>query len=298
MRFLFTFLLFSCCAASNAQIPSYVPTNGLVGWWPFNGNANDESGNGNNGVVYGATLTSDRFGNIGKAYSFDGVSNYIKTLGSSQYNNTTISLNVWLKIPDIISGGIQFIVNGNTNNAIWSIFCDNLGFGNLINQGCSGYSSNNFGNIPLPNQWINVTFLITPSNTTFYKDGVFISTFPNTTINLNCSNSTGLYFGLDVIVDMEYFKGSLDDIAIYNRALTQQEISQLYTGTVTPPTPEDTTSNVGIGTTNPKRKLHVNDVMRLEPRSSAPANPGEGDIYYDAILKKLRYYNGTNWINL
>jgi hypothetical protein len=34
-----------------AQVPSYVPTNGLVGWWPFNGNANDESGNGNNGTV-------------------------------------------------------------------------------------------------------------------------------------------------------------------------------------------------------------------------------------------------------
>ena len=46
-----------------AQVPSYVPTDGLVGYWPFNGNANDESGNGNNGTVNGATLTSDRFGN-------------------------------------------------------------------------------------------------------------------------------------------------------------------------------------------------------------------------------------------
>jgi hypothetical protein len=42
---------------SFAQVPSYVPANGLVGWWPFNGNANDESGNGNNGtVITGATL--------------------------------------------------------------------------------------------------------------------------------------------------------------------------------------------------------------------------------------------------
>jgi hypothetical protein len=57
---------------SVAQIPSYVPTSGLVGWWPFNGNANDESGNGNNGTVNGATLTSDRNGNANKAYNFDG----------------------------------------------------------------------------------------------------------------------------------------------------------------------------------------------------------------------------------
>jgi hypothetical protein len=66
-----------------AQIPSYVPTNGLVGWWPFNGNANDESGNGNHGVVNGATLTTDRFGNNGKAYSFDGVDDWIGALVSN-----------------------------------------------------------------------------------------------------------------------------------------------------------------------------------------------------------------------
>ena len=47
---------------SFGQVPSYVPTNGLVGWWGFNGNANDESGNGNNGTVNGATLIADRFG--------------------------------------------------------------------------------------------------------------------------------------------------------------------------------------------------------------------------------------------
>jgi hypothetical protein len=53
-----------------AQVPNYVPTNGLVGWWPFNGNANDESGNGNNGTVHGPSLTVDRFGNLSSAYQF------------------------------------------------------------------------------------------------------------------------------------------------------------------------------------------------------------------------------------
>ena len=48
---------------------------GLVAHYPFNGNANDESGNANHGTVNGATLTTDRFGNANKAYSFDGVSN-------------------------------------------------------------------------------------------------------------------------------------------------------------------------------------------------------------------------------
>jgi hypothetical protein len=57
-------------ATMGQNVPSYVPTNGLVGWWPFNGNANDESGNGYNGINNGATLTTDRFGVLGKAYFF------------------------------------------------------------------------------------------------------------------------------------------------------------------------------------------------------------------------------------
>jgi hypothetical protein len=62
-------------AASTAQnVPSYVPTDGLVGWWPFNGNANDESGNGNNGNAIGVTLTTDRFGLTNSAYFFNGTS--------------------------------------------------------------------------------------------------------------------------------------------------------------------------------------------------------------------------------
>ena len=52
---------------------------------------------------------------------------------------------------------------------------------------------------------------------------------------------------------------------------------------------------VGVRTTNPQRQLHVNDVMRLEPRSSAPSSPAKGDIYFDNTLNKLRVYDGTTW---
>jgi hypothetical protein len=56
-------LFIMCSFTTIAQtLPNYVPSNGLVGWWPFSGNANDGSGNGNNGNVTGATLTLDRFG--------------------------------------------------------------------------------------------------------------------------------------------------------------------------------------------------------------------------------------------
>jgi hypothetical protein len=60
------------------------------------------------------------------------------------------------------------------------------------------------------------------------------------------------------------------------------------------------TGNVGIGTTNPQRKLHIDDVMRLEP-TSAPSNPMPGDIYFDGGMQKLRVYTnngGGQWENL
>ncbi|MFN5209123.1 MAG: hypothetical protein ACK5D8_06480, partial [Bacteroidota bacterium] len=97
--------LLGLTAAAVAQnVPSYVPTNGLVGWWPFNGNANDESGNGNNGTVNGAVLATDRFGNANSAYSFDGIDNtiqYSNTFVFNQQNDASISL--WFNNDSIIS---------------------------------------------------------------------------------------------------------------------------------------------------------------------------------------------------
>ena len=81
MRLIVALLFATNLMAQN--VPNYVPTNGLVGWWPFNGNANDESGNGNHGTVNGVSLTSDRFGNASSAYNFDGLANYIKVANSS-----------------------------------------------------------------------------------------------------------------------------------------------------------------------------------------------------------------------
>ena len=88
--FFITLLNFSLI---DAQIPNYVSTNGLVGWWPFNGNANDESGNGNNGTVGGATLTTDRNGVANQAYNFN--SNYIEVLSSPSLSITQGTINFW-----------------------------------------------------------------------------------------------------------------------------------------------------------------------------------------------------------
>ena len=57
------------------------------------------------------------------------------------------------------------------------------------------------------------------------------------------------------------------------------------------------TGDMGIGTSTPARKLHVKDIMRLEPRMAPPVPAAEGDIYYSSLDHKLKVYNGTMWMD-
>ena len=101
------FLLLSLKAF--CQPPAYVPTLGLVGFWPFTGNATDVSGNGNNGIVTGASLSADRFSASNSAYSFNGTTNYISVPSNSTLSGyTDMSISVWIN-PDALTG-IQGIV--------------------------------------------------------------------------------------------------------------------------------------------------------------------------------------------
>ncbi|MEN9333736.1 MAG: hypothetical protein RLY35_916, partial [Bacteroidota bacterium] len=77
--FVFLFIALIGTSVTAQNLPAYLPANGLVAWYPFNGNANDESGNGNNGTVNGATLTMDRNGNASGAYGFSQIINSIQT---------------------------------------------------------------------------------------------------------------------------------------------------------------------------------------------------------------------------
>jgi uncharacterized protein (TIGR02145 family) len=214
-------------------IPSYLPTNGLIGYWPFNGNANDESGNGNHGTVNGATLTTDRNGNSGKAYSFDGISSYIEVLHNSIFNLTnSMSFSFWLNSNDVnqhqsiinkanpgVSDSwiVQLSPTQNDTKKIW-LNCGGL---NTISQMSNPSLETN-------NKWYHVLATYDMNVVKFYINGILDNIFtlnsptPSNQNNIKIGGLLG-----------EIFNGKLDDIAIYNRALTQQEVTQLYTGTVT-----------------------------------------------------------------
>ena len=145
-----------------SQIPSYVPSNGLVGWWPFTGNANDLSGNGNNGTVNGATLTSDRFGNTSQAYNFDGNDNIdIGTLFLGSVNQS-FTVSAWFYTNNLPSGYGYLISDYSSNSGGDNIFAFHLG--QSFNSGLLYFDKQNMPSYFFQgqtnsalNQWVNVT---------------------------------------------------------------------------------------------------------------------------------------------
>jgi hypothetical protein len=240
-KLLLTSVATICFAISNqAQtLPNYLPINGLVAWYPFNGNANDESGNGHNGVVNnGAILTTDRFSNTNKAYYLDGVNDYISsTLGNltkmtfSFWYNSVYPVNFYPMF--LYIDGIQFCVMAGNNPA----YIQNNNVGHL-----GGYSNSNSSNyisslpcIPTFNAWHHVVIIYDSSINKYaiYIDG---NTCGNggTAINQLSITSGNATFGnttSGTIADGNAgVQGKLDDIGIWNRALTPLEINNLYLG--------------------------------------------------------------------
>lgn len=224
-----------------AQVPSYVPTNGLVGYWPFNGNANDESGNGNNGTVNGATLTSDRFGVANKAYNFDGVNDNILVENSNSLNPSILTLNVWIfananNLAILEKGDITNASKHGyalTHNDFWQIqrgLKSSFGNGNCT----SPTNSSIWGDFNSVSNsiWAMITVTIDQFGTVkHYLNGNLLYTGATAPLN-SCNDplSTLRFGGPHWSNDPEWFNGSLDDIGIWNRALTPQEVAALYNG--------------------------------------------------------------------
>jgi hypothetical protein len=223
-----------------SQVPSYVPTNGLVGYWPFNGNANDQSGNGNNGTVNGATNTTDRNGNANSAYDFDGTSNYIRLPKITSLNDAaSFTFSCWI-LPEGSTGTRQFVFSRGFDYETGSFFIsqESESNSNKVRFSYNGYSnynilSNQGYSIPYQN-WQLLTVTKNGTTVNLYINSILISSSTNTA-NLSAldeflyigshwyNTQNGSYFPY-------YFNGKIDDVGIYNRALTQQEITTMYNG--------------------------------------------------------------------
>jgi Concanavalin A-like lectin/glucanases superfamily/Secretion system C-terminal sorting domain len=246
--FLTAILIVAIFYVTKAQVPSYVPTNGLVGWWPFSGNANDLSGNGNNGTVNGATLTTDRFGNTGNAYSFNGINNHISINPASigAFGTSSFSLLAWFKTTSTAGNAHGILTYDNCmSGSGWSLRLDD-GYGTLPVQspqivefpsnrngnGITGLSQND----GIWHQLVGVRD-VSSNKLLLYQDGILTAQFTFASIN-NIVGALGTVVEIGSCASSyAFYDGSLDDIGIWNRALTQQEITALYNAQACPKYP-------------------------------------------------------------
>ena len=230
------FLILVLTELTIAQVPDFLPTDNLIGWWPFNGNANDESGNGNNGAVNGATLITDRFGATGKAYNFQGT-NISVSMTSLLHNNPVRSFSVWFYANGAQNGGRIYettYLNGGialyNNNILDAWYSNSQNEANVTNV--------NTGEL---NKWHHLVY-ITNCNTglgQIYLDGVLTAS-RNGAINTAPQNWQNKFMRFGIGASGESFNGRIDDIGIWSRVLTQTEITNLY-NSCAPPTVTGTT---------------------------------------------------------
>ena len=255
MKKTITIFLFFTASVLFSQVPNYVPSNGLLGWWPFNGNANDLSGNGYNGTVNGPALTTDRYGNLNSSYNFTnnglvwsaGLHQVINVPHSSSFNSNQISVSLWVNARSYFFSGIPSTDNNkasrligrfqngysNPNGQTWGIDLIDGQFrafvlksANTNNQQSLSASSNIVLNV-----WNHIVITFDDMYLKLFLNGSLVqeivkpldfsmNTIGTSGISIGCSNqANGYWYESDAIID---------DVGFWNRALTQQEITNLY----------------------------------------------------------------------
>ena len=210
---------------------SVIQSGNLMAYYPLDGNANDESGNNNNGTIQGAVSTSDRFGNLNRAYYFDGKTEYILVPSSPSLNfQNAITINFWMKVATF-NGNEQYVISqGSYDNRLKISIIP----GNYLRWTIKTNYTKNNGIIDLDSEtklaagkWYNVNVIYSGSDYEIYLNGNLdsFSSWSGSILQTNI----GMTFGQMTPTDNTYnFNGTLDDIRIFDYALSLQQISNLY----------------------------------------------------------------------
>lgn len=214
------------------------PTAGLVAYWPLTRTPNDFSGNKHNGTSTSVIATTDRFGNPVGAYNFNGTSSFISVADSASLRlaNTNFTMNAWVKLTsydealnsDILSkrlagtnNGWNFGIAGSTGATQGAVSFSSAGLGNNA-TGTTALDLNNW-------HMVTCRYNLATKQLKIYVDGAFDKTIVNISSPNSASNAM-LYIGRDnpaLNGDGSFFHGGLSDIRIYNRELSNTEITQL-----------------------------------------------------------------------
>jgi len=213
-------------------VPQTKPDSGLIAYWPFNGNANDESGNNHDGGLNGGVLlTNDRFGNPESAYAFDGINgriHYPLLWGFNEAPNY-LTMAAWFNYAQTESEG-KILYHGWTGEFQLLAVGDTAAGGVHLSSGW--YSAHT---AIVPNTWYFIVAIWEKGDKlSLYLDGILADTLsvPDEPLGIQAS----LYFSSIGSYNQSagaFFTGMIDDIRIYDRALSGNEIDSLFSEGVT-----------------------------------------------------------------
>jgi hypothetical protein len=209
--------------------------NGLVGWWTFDGKdmsgiqAYDRSGNGNVGRYWNATGTPPVIGKIGQALNFDGVDDYIEIPGSSIVAGAAVTISAWIQNTGW-TGPPNLIDHRDTSNTgNWSIAVQDsadVGFFVIIGGNPQGITTS--GNkFPIA-QWHHLVAIDDGTNLFIYVDGQKAVGPTVISGSRDTVASQPVWLGRRRTSLQQYAAAKMDDVRIYNRALSADEVKRLY----------------------------------------------------------------------
>ncbi|MGI9158943.1 MAG: LamG-like jellyroll fold domain-containing protein [Saprospiraceae bacterium] len=222
-----------------AQNPAPVVPGNLVADYPAAGNADDATAYNNHAEVLGAQLTKDRFGKSNRAYAFNGAGQALRAANSPQLNSDFTTIGFWINPSSFPASGEVYIMSNGGWQERWKISLPGHGkpvFTTLAGgASCSDLDS---GTPLATDVWTYVTMVHDGSKDIIYFNGA----------KVNEKNAPGaldpttkpLGIGFDPIDNNYFFHGAMDDVQIYNKALTDAEIAALYAAQSQPPAATDT----------------------------------------------------------
>ncbi len=197
---------------------------GLVAYYPFNGNAKDESGNGNHGEVKGAKLAADRYGKDKKAYVFDGKDDYLavfETTKNTDFNySTLVTFTAWIHPADVAYESI-YRKDHKVNFYIHS----GMLYGEIFDR--DNYKKGQCSTPLRRGLWQHISMVWDGNNWEAFINGLPKSTRTTELIHQNKGAIFPTKIGQSGGRDGEFF-GKIDDIRIYKRALSTEEVKALY----------------------------------------------------------------------
>src|SRR4030042_3644995 len=211
-------------------LEAQIPTDGLIAYYPFNNNANDESGNGNNAIFYLVTVTTDRCGISNSACYFNGTDNYISLPPDNFVDIHEYTYSLWMRVTSLpspsIDGWIMLAVGSATESYAQavSIHPDGSLFGGSYNIGNNPVLTMAQTETVKTGQWIHGVLIRDSLRLRIYVNGNLMANILNTDTLINGQPAN---YGSDIhsgiigrranLTSHNFFKGALDDIRVYNR---------------------------------------------------------------------------------